>query len=266
MKMKTPFNKRLQHKIQSGLWLSLLLLVGCATQPPAKKIQKVEQNQKIFILIDDAGQNLQQVEPFLALQTPLTIAILPSCPETRLTAWIVREKHPDKQLILHQPMASVRPESNPGPGAVLSDTPADQVADILQKNMAQVPGARGMNNHMGSLITQNRDLMEATMTYCKENGLFFIDSFTIPNSIAGSVAREFGVPTAQQQVFLDNDSDEEAIQKQFERGMRIAKGQGFVVMIGHAWSPTTARVIAQMAPQAIRDGYSFHPISDIFLK
>ena len=266
MKMKPLSYKRLQYGIKSALSLSLLLWVGCATQPPTKKAQKVVQNQKIFILIDDAGQSLQQIEPFLALPTPLTIAVLPSCPETRLTAWIVREKHPDKQLILHQPMASVRPESDPGPGALLGDTPPDQVAGILQKNMIQVPGARGMNNHMGSLITQNRELMEATMAFCKTNHLFFIDSFTIPHSIAGNVAQEFGVPTAQQQVFLDNDSDEGAIRTQFERGMRIAKDQGSVVMIGHAWSPTTARVIGEMAPQVLRDGYSFHPISDIFLK
>jgi polysaccharide deacetylase 2 family uncharacterized protein YibQ len=219
-----------------GMVLLGLLLCSCRTAP------KIKADHQVYIIIDDAGQALAQIRPFLQIQAPITIAVLPGYEDTRETARRIQNA-PNKQLILHQPMEPVNPKIDPGPGAIFIDTPADEVAGILQHNMEQVPGAKGMNNHMGSRVTQDRERMEAAMAFCKQNGLFFIDSFTIPTSIAGQVARENGVPTAQQNVFLDDNRGAEAIRKQFEKGLRIAAERGSVVMIGHAWSPNTARVI-----------------------
>ena len=251
----------------SGTLLALLLFPACKTPPPPEPPtppESIEATRQIYLLIDDAGQSVRQANAFLTLPAPLTLAILPNCPCTKKVAQALSKNHPDKQFILHQPMEPLNPAINPGPGAIRSDTLPEQVATLLTENMAQLPGACGMNNHMGSRITQDRPLMTATILFCKTNHLFFIDSFTTPESIAGVIACEQGVPTARQSVFLDNDHSEQAIQKQFERGMQIAETHGTVIMIGHAWSPATARVISRMIPIARASGYSFHPLSDLF--
>jgi polysaccharide deacetylase 2 family uncharacterized protein YibQ len=265
--MPTPLAAVLKPVHRAGALVCMGLLCSCTTPAPVEPalcIQPPPPDRQIYLIIDDAGQKRGQIDSFLNLPAALTVAVLPGCLDTRNTARKVVAHAPKKQLILHQPMQPINPAIDPGPGAIYIDTPVDEVAPILQQNIAQVPGAQGMNNHMGSLVTQNRERLEATMAFCKTNNLFFIDSFTIPTSIAGQVARECGVPTAQQNVFLDNDRSAEAITRQFKKGMRIAAERGFVVMIGHAWSPNTAKVIGEMYPQATADGYSFHIISDVF--
>jgi polysaccharide deacetylase 2 family uncharacterized protein YibQ len=219
---------------------------------------------QIYLIIDDAGQRLSQTRTFLELPVPLTIAVLPGLPATRSSAEAIHNQSGNKQMILHQPMQPIRSTANPGPGVIRTDTPLEEIPNILRQNLAQVPWAKGMNNHMGSLLTQDSTCMHAVMAFCKTYDLFFVDSYTTPASIAGQVAREHGVPTAQQHVFLDNERDEEAITQQFQKGMQIAKQHGFVVMIGHAWSPETARVIERIAQPAIAAGYSFHTIGDVF--
>jgi len=260
---KTPFhpsqqnNTTVRYLATIGMILSTLLLCSCRTSPPARP------DYKVFVIIDDAGNALSQTAPFLRLPTPLTISVMPGCKATRETARQVRST-PNKQLMLHQPMEPINPNIDPGPGAILMKTPVEDIARILRDNIEEVAGATGMNNHMGSLVTQDRERMDATMEFCKANHLFFIDSFTISTSIAGKVAREHGVPTAQQNIFLDDDRSAEAIRKQFEKGLQIARNHGSVVMIGHAWSPETARVIGEMTAPSRNSGYSFHTLSDHF--
>lgn len=245
----------------------ILLIAGCKTTPKAvapRPSPPPRPAREVYIIIDDAGQNLSQCASFFNLEAPLSMAVLPGCPCSEKVAHIVYNKYPSKEVILHQPMEAMNPRINPGPGAILADTPVDQVAEILTRNMAQVPGAKGMNNHMGSRVTQNRQLMEATMAFCKENNLFFIDSLTIASSIAGGVARQYGVPTATLQVYLDNDHQEETIRNQFNKGLAIAAKTGSVIMIGHTWSPNTAIVLRDMYPAAVHEGFTFHTISEIF--
>ncbi|QHI70710.1 divergent polysaccharide deacetylase family protein [Tichowtungia aerotolerans] len=258
-------------KLTPAIALSViaLLFCGCRTSPsPHEQASRPLQptpdtDYQIYLIIDDAGQRLSQIQPFLELPVPMTIAVLPGLPATQSSAAAIQLQSDSKQLILHQPMQPMRSTADPGPGAIYSDTPLEEIPNILRQNLAEVPAARGMNNHMGSLITQDRSKMNAVMAFCKTNDLFFVDSVTTPASIATQAALEHGVPTAQQHVFLDNDRSEEAITRQFERGMRIAKDKGFVVMIGHASSPETARVIGLMHQPAKDANYSFHMIDDL---
>jgi uncharacterized protein len=252
---------RLRQRGLAGLGIisTALVLCSCSTSRVVN-----QPTREIYLIIDDAGPNFRQTEAFLEISEPLTIAVLPDYTYTEKTALVAQNCHPDKELILHQPMEAINSKIDPGPGAILLNTPVSDVGRILRDNLAQIPSAMGMNNHMGSRVTQNRELLEATMEFCQTNNLFFIDSFTTPDSIAGLIANEYGVPTVQQQIFLDNDRDVKAIQKQFSKGMRIAAKQGSVVMIGHVWSPETARVIEQMIPFAKSHSFSFHTISEIF--
>jgi len=235
-----------------------LMLCGCYAPRTAKN------THKIIVIIDDAGPNFNQIEPFLNIPAPLTIAVLPDYSYTEKTAENITLHHPDKELILHQPMEPVDPAIDPGSGTIWVDTPKEKILNILTTNIMQVANAKGMNNHMGSLVTQNRDVMETVITFCKTNDLYFIDSFTTPDSVAGIIAHQQGVPSTQQHVFLDNDRDPYVIREQFIKGMHIAEKKGYVVMIGHAWSPETASIINQMVPIAKKHAFSFHTASTLF--
>ena len=53
--------------------------------------------------------------------------------------------------------------------------------------------------------------MKAVLKVLKQQGLFFVDSSTYSKSIGDQVARSMGVPTARNNIFLDNSSDEDDI-------------------------------------------------------
>ena len=94
----------------------------------------------------------------------------------------------------------------PAPGMLRSDmTPMDFLG-VLTDDLASVPGAVGVNNHEGSLLTENREAMTFLMAELKARDLFFLDSLTSPKSLAYATAKEFGVRTNRRDVFLDNDS------------------------------------------------------------
>ncbi len=122
--------------------------------------------QKVLVfIIDDAGYSMKQLEAFLRLPFPLTIAVLPGLPYSVMAAQAVRAA--GKELILHQPMQALGGQ-NPGPGAILLGMGKAEIEETVEANLKTVPGAIGMNNHMGSAATTDLGIMEAVAAVAKK--------------------------------------------------------------------------------------------------
>jgi polysaccharide deacetylase 2 family uncharacterized protein YibQ len=220
--------------------------------------------KQLYIVIDDAGLDMMRLRPFLEFPAPLTVAIMPGCKYTTDTRDMMQNNYGDKEYILHQPMQPISESADPGKGAILDYMEPGQIPWTLDRNLAEIPGAKGMNNHMGSKITSNREMMRSVLQYCKANDLYFLDSLTTPNSVVAEVAKEVGLRYERRHVFLDNERDEDSITARYEEAARIADEKGYAIMIGHAWSPETAKVLQKVFPFAQREGYTFHVLSDLF--
>jgi uncharacterized protein len=184
----------------------------------------------VAMIIDDAGYNLEELQAFLDLPVPLTIAVLPNLPHSREAARRVLAA--GKGLILHCPIEPLGGE-NPGPGALMVGESAERTEALLAAAFASVPGARGMNNHMGSRGTADPGLMTAILGYLRKENLFFIDSRTTPDTVGPRIARELGVPFAERNVFIDDEPAADSIGAAFDEGVAEAKTRGLTVMIGH---------------------------------
>src|SRR5690554_7947697 len=101
----------------------------------------------------------------------------------------------------------------------------DEVKQELKRNLANIPQVQGINIHRSSLLTVNADAMSWVMEVVQQQGLYFIDSLTWSNSVAYQEAQALGIPAMKRHVFLDNDTDEQALLKQFSKAMRVAKKQ-----------------------------------------
>ena len=62
---------------------------------------------------------------------------------------------------------------------------------------------------------------------------FFVDSKTTAKSVAWRQAKKAGMVGVKRDVFLDNELNRPALQKQFAEAMALAKKQGYVVLIAH---------------------------------
>ena len=92
--------------------------------------------------------------------------------------------------------------------------------------LAEIPYAVGINNHMGSLLTQKHSSMRWTMSFLRQHDLFFVDSKTSRFSLGEEFADKAGVVSFHRNVFLDNDLSEAAMLKQFKLMIRIAQNTG----------------------------------------
>jgi len=125
------------------------------------------------------------------------------------------------------------------------------IAEVLQADLASVPGAEGVNNHEGSLITQDQLKMQSILSLIKQRELFFVDSLTTSNSIAGAVAAELGLKWNQRTVFLDNKTDEAYIAGQLKELLQHAAKTGSAIGICHT-RPGTLKALQALAPELER--------------
>jgi len=212
----------------------------------------------IVLVIDDAGYNMKELRAFLDLPFPLTIAVLPGLQYSEEAARAATAA--GKEVILHQPMEAQGGE-NPGPGAIYRSMSRQEVIDTIEKNLATVPGAVGVNNHMGSLVTADLYLMEAVAAVAKNHGIYYLDSLTVSGTAMPEAARREGIHYWERDVFLDNSPDRASIIRAVEDGKKRAQANRPAVMIGHVWSAELAQTLAELYPKLIEEGYSLSTIS-----
>jgi polysaccharide deacetylase 2 family uncharacterized protein YibQ len=187
---------------------------------------------RIGIIIDDLGYDPFIFDGFLKLDLPLAFSILPQAPCTHAIAG--KAGRMGRELILHLPMEPAEyPQVNPGPGALLTTMGDGRIRATIRRDLEEVPGVLGVNNHMGSLFTTKRLKMAVVMTELKKRNLFYVDSRTTTETVASELAEEMGVPVASRSVFLDNDLSSTVIKLQMERLLGIARHSGAAIGIGH---------------------------------
>ncbi len=198
----------------------------------------VQPKNRVALIVDDMGYSLKTLRDVVDLHLSLTIAILPYSPWAAETARVAQQNN--MEVILHLPLESLNDfESNASTeGLIHSRMSENDVLETLEANLSQIPFIRGVNNHMGSKITAEKEIMSLILARLKEDKLYFIDSVTSGSSIAFKLAREMGVLSAFRHVFLDSEREEEVIRKQLLRLLHLAQTQGMAVGICHPYEST----------------------------
>lgn len=218
------------------------------------------QGPRVAIIFDDAGGSLDDLEAIITLQRPVTVAVLPGLRFSREVA--ERARVAGLEVLLHLPLEAEDTSKALGPGGITSEMSNEEIAAVVRDDLLSVPGAIGINNHMGSKGTADERIMRAVLGVARERRLMFVDSFTSPRSIGVRLAAEMGIPTARRAVFLDNEDTPDAIRTQLTRLMALAVQRGEVIAIGHAHR-LTARVLQEMLVEFDQQGIQLVPISTI---
>ena len=234
---------------------SLLLVLFLFSMPVQAK--------KIFLVIDDAGLALHETQQFLDIPVPMTIAVLPHQKQTKEVCIAIGRDN-NKEIILHQPMEAYNEQKNPGVGAIMNTTPPSDVRKILDHNFNSVRGAVGMNNHMGSRVTENPELIREMLRFCKAHDKFFLDSKTAYNSQVPRIAKEKGMHLEERHVFLDINQDKNYVRRMWGSAVSKAKENGYVIVIGHIWSKESAAAIRDSYETLLNQGYTFHKLSELY--
>ncbi len=212
------------------------------------------------IVVDDVGTAVG-TERFLALPASLTLAILPFAPHAE--AYARQAVAAGRTVILHLPLEAISGKE-PGPGTIRIGWTKERILEQLEQNLRAVPGAIGVNNHMGSLGTADAALMTEILKALKGKGLFFLDSRTWNKSVAARVARSVGERYTERDIFLDPEGATVGeIQIQLRRLISLAKRHGRAVGICHANRPNTLAALEATLPEFAAAGVEIRPLAEL---
>ena len=229
-----------------------------ASFPPAGIIEQPTYRGKLAFVIDDAGYNLRDLEPFLKLSEPLTIAVLPGLVFSAEAARRIRAA--GKEVFLHQPMEALGGQ-NPGPGAIRYGMDRNEIRSIILRNLEEIGPVAGINNHEGSRVTMDNEAMDTVLALCRERGLIFLDSRTTAETAAPAAARRLGINIVERDIFVDNIQERESMVGYINAGLARAEQRGSAIFIGHVQSAALASILAEMFPELRERGYSFSTVS-----
>lgn len=250
--------------LRSLLAPAVLLLFTCFSSAQANDVKGSTQSQqsitrpllefippapaktaKIIIIIDDVGNNKALGLRTLELKGRITPSFLPHSPNAPYLAKRAHEL--GKEIMLHVPMSNLS-DMELGPGGLTSEQSQDELVATLQKAIQSIPHVQGVNNHMGSELTQMQQPMNWVMQELNCHNLYFVDSRTSGKSVAYATAKSHDLAHLGRDVFLDNEQNEAYVEKAFDRLVRIAKRKGLAIAIGHPY-PTTLSYLEKVIPR-----------------
>ena len=212
---------------------------------------------RVAIIVDDGGYGGAITSSILTMDPGLTVSIIPNTRHGVETARRAMEL--GFGVMLHLPMEEAKIH-----GELQTRMTAIEMEKALREALVQVPGAIGINNHMGSAFTKNEKAMECFLNSMKKvnNKLFFIDSRTTAETKATEAADKAGVRMASRDVFLDHQKTPTFMKEQFARLISLAKKRGHAIAICH-FRASTAPLLAEMLPMLKEEGIQLVHVSEL---
>lgn len=215
----------------------------------------------LSLVIDDLGYSFEQAKNVFELPGNHTFAVIPA---TTYSVKIARYAHENgHEIILHMPMQSSTDlilESS----ALNDSMTEDEITDGVRNMLKEIPYIKGINNHMGSRLTEIDYIMRPVMETIRQQNksLYFLDSRTTPLSMAYQQALRAGLLTTKRDVFIDYDHNNEAsMHFQFNRWLKKAQENGSAVAIAHPYQSTIDLLSEKLAE--IQSDYQFQTVSEL---
>jgi polysaccharide deacetylase 2 family uncharacterized protein YibQ len=254
---------RSSHMVRRCCLLTCLLLSSPAAGSETKTAPaSAPDNAELVasIIIDDVGNNYHYGRAVIELPATLTIAILPGTSYAVSLAQLAAREN--KEVMLHLPMQSVEHHQH-SPGTLDLHMTRKEFARQLHHNLSSVPYVRGVNNHMGSLLTRHPGHMSWLMEeLSRHGGLYFVDSKTTSKSIADRIALEYRIPSMSRDFFLDPDDDPRTLKIQFELFIDKVLRRGHALAIAHPY-PATIAFLRDNLHRLEKHGIRLIPVSEL---
>lgn len=215
---------------------------------------------RIAVVIDDVGHDWDSLRQAAQLPEAITFAILPYVSDVQKKADFARAK--GREILVHLPMAPKSVGVDPGPMALRPDIRTRDLAQRIQWNLSQFKGYMGVNNHMGSLFTEDQGAMKELFIRLKERGVVFVDSRTTAHSAGSLLAHDMALPYAERDVFLDNAIEANAVGQQLAIAEQKARENGNAIAIGHPHA-VTLETLASWSKTLGNKGIELVPVSQI---
>ncbi|MGC8534798.1 MAG: divergent polysaccharide deacetylase family protein [Rhizomicrobium sp.] len=209
----------------------------------------------VAIVMDDLGPDVTATRQAISLPPALTMSFLPYARDVAELARAAEAR--GHEVIVHVPMQPLGPE-NPGPMALRVNLSAAENQRRLSWDLSRVPGAVGINNHMGSRFTADRTALVPVLEQLSKTGDFFFDSRTTAHTVVVPLARAFGILSAGRDVFLDDIQRKRYVLDQLRLLKQVAVRNGVAIAIAHPHPATLQAIRWWLAHQRGLDLVTLH--------
>jgi polysaccharide deacetylase 2 family uncharacterized protein YibQ len=214
---------------------------------------------RIAIVIDDVGLDVDAARRTIALDGALSLAVLPYAEAAGVISQEAQARGHD--VLLHMPMEPVG-LADPGPNALRLGLSDADLAARMRWALAQVPGAVGINNHMGSRFTADPRAMRVALAAVAERDPLFLDSLTTGESRGRAVAEGLGLRALQRDIFLDHVISAAEVEARLAEAESLARTRGWAVVIGHPHA-VTLDVLENWVIEAERRGVELVTLTEL---
>ncbi|MCI8804805.1 MAG: divergent polysaccharide deacetylase family protein [Clostridiales bacterium] len=229
-------------------------------------VMKNNESPRLVIIIDDFGNNSKGTKEMLSLPIKFTGAVMPGMPRTKEECDELNAA--GKDIILHMPMEPHKGKKSwLGEISIMNDFTKEKALSTFKKGLSEITNSVGFNNHMGSKVTENADIMTEILKEAKKQNLIVIDSLTGAKSTVEKISKELKINYLKRDVFLDSTQDVSKIIKNLKKAAKTAKENGIAVAIGHVGAEgglPTYTAILKTYKEFEADGIKFIGVSDVF--
>lgn len=211
---------------------------------------------KLCIIIDDMATK-EQVDELKATGLKLTPSFFPPDKNHPKTPILAREF---EFFMVHLPLSAVHYSYEESETLTPQDSQERIDAKIAQI-VRDFRGLKFINNHTGSLFTDDTQAMRRLFRALKRHDLIFVDSMTTGSSKGALMSREFKQISIKRDIFLDNDNDISAIEANIKQAVRKARKKGFAIAIAHP-KKNTFKALEQS--KALLDSVELVYVSEIY--
>ena len=184
---------------------------------------------KLVIIIDDVSTR-HQLNSIQATGIKITPSIFPPSKRSMVSHHLAKGL---AHYMIHLPMESGSAQFNKQTKTLITTFSKEQIEARVKELRVLFPTARYINNHTGSVFTDNYAAMQTLYAALRKEGFTFVDSRTIASTKVPKITEDFGDAYVARDVFIDNEHNVPYIHRQLQKAVNMAKERGYAIAIGH---------------------------------
>lgn len=216
----------------------------------------------IAIIITDVGLEAERSQAAVdALPSTVTLAIDPYAPDA--DDWAERARRAGHEVLMSLPLeAADFPFRDPGPMALLTDLTTSSNLDRLRLVLSRSTGYVGVLSRFGERFERNRASVEPVLDFIDGRGLAYVDGSRSDGSVVEEIAATMELPFASADLWLDDASSADDIDRALGRLEALARERGGAVGVGRA-HPLVVDRLSAWAASVEANGLALSPVSAI---
>ncbi|HYL33212.1 MAG TPA: divergent polysaccharide deacetylase family protein [Stellaceae bacterium] len=215
---------------------------------------------RIAVVIDGLGADRAATARAVALPPAVTLSFVAYADDIADQAAAARQA--GHELLLYVPMEPVSVSAAIGAYGLGRNMPHDELVRRLRWDLARFDSYVGVDNHMGTAFADDAPAMQVVMAELKRRGLLYLDARAVPTAPVAVAARNFDVPYAARDIFLDGEQAAVAVDARLALLVDLAREHGSAIAIGHPHDATLA-ALQRWLPTLSRQGVVLVPLTAV---